>query len=44
MIDAYVYRVTNKITGQFYYGYRYKNQKLNLKMIFGLHILHLQTA
>ena len=28
MFEAYVYRVTNTITGQFYYGYRYKNQTL----------------
>lgn len=31
MIDSYTYRVTNKVTGQFYYGYRYKNQKLNIE-------------
>lgn len=31
MIDAYVYCVTNNITGQFYYGYRYKNQKLKIE-------------
>jgi len=30
MIEAYVYRVTNNVTGQFYYGYRYKNQKLGI--------------
>lgn len=31
MTDAYVYRVTNTITKQFYYGYRYKNQTLGIK-------------
>jgi hypothetical protein len=31
MIDAYVYRITNKITGQFYHGYRYKNQTLGIE-------------
>jgi hypothetical protein len=30
MIDAYVYLVTNKLTGQFYYGYRYRNQTLGI--------------
>ena len=30
MIDAYVYKITNTVTGEFYYGYRYKNQKLGL--------------
>lgn len=30
MIDAYVYRVTNTVTGEFYYGYRYRNQTLNI--------------
>lgn len=30
MFEAYVYRVTNTITGQFYYGYRYKNQTLGI--------------
>ena len=29
-IPAYVYKITNTITGEFYYGYRYKNIKLNL--------------
>lgn len=31
MIDAYVYRITNKITNEFYYGYRYKNQSLGIQ-------------
>lgn len=31
MIDAYVYRVTNKITGEFYHGYRYRNQTLGIE-------------
>lgn len=30
MFEAYVYRVTNTITSQFYYGYRYKNQTLGI--------------
>ena len=30
MIDAYVYKITNIITNEFYYGYRYKNQKLGV--------------
>lgn len=30
MIESYVYRVTNNITGQFYYGYRYRNQTLGI--------------
>jgi len=30
MLEAYVYRVKNNITGQFYYGYRYRNQKLGI--------------
>jgi ribosomal protein S27AE len=30
MIDAYVYTITNKITGEFYHGYRYKNQTLGI--------------
>lgn len=30
MIDAYVYRVTNKLTGEFYHGYRYQNQTLGI--------------
>ena len=30
MIDAYVYKITNTVTGEFYYGYRYKNQKLGI--------------
>ena len=30
MIDAYVYQIINKITGEFYYGYRYKNQTLSI--------------
>ena len=30
MIDAYVYKITNKITNEFYYGYRYKNQSLGI--------------
>lgn len=30
MIDAYVYRVTNKLTGEFYHGYRYHNQTLGI--------------
>ena len=28
-INAYVYKITNIITGEFYHGYRYKNIKLN---------------
>lgn len=31
MIDAYVYRITNKITGEFYHGYRYRNQTLGIE-------------
>lgn len=30
MIDAYVYTITNKITGEFYHGYRYRNQTLGI--------------
>lgn len=30
MIAAYVYTITNKITGEFYHGYRYKNQTLGV--------------
>jgi hypothetical protein len=30
MIDAYVYTITNKITGEFYHGYRYRNQTLDI--------------
>ena len=30
MIDAYVYKITNTVTGEFYYGYRYRNQKLGI--------------
>lgn len=30
MIDAYVYKITNTITNEFYYGYRYKNQSMGL--------------
>jgi hypothetical protein len=30
MIAAYVYTITNTITGEFYHGYRYKNQKLGI--------------
>lgn len=26
--NAYVYKVTNRVTGEFYVGYRYRNQKL----------------
>lgn len=29
MTDAYVYKITNKVTGEFYHGYRYRNQTLN---------------
>lgn len=28
--NAYVYKITNKITNEFYIGYRYKNQVLNI--------------
>lgn len=31
MIDAYVYLITNKITNEFYYGYRYRNQTLGIE-------------
>lgn len=31
MINAYVYRITNLVTGQFYYGYRYQNQRLGIE-------------
>jgi hypothetical protein len=31
MINAYVYRIVNKKTNQFYYGYRYKNQRLGIR-------------
>ena len=30
MTNAYVYRITNTVTQEFYYGYRYRNQKLKL--------------
>jgi hypothetical protein len=30
MIDAYVYTITNKLTGEFYHGYRYRNQTLGI--------------
>jgi hypothetical protein len=30
MIAAYVYTITNKITGEFYHGYRYRNQTLGI--------------
>jgi hypothetical protein len=30
MIAAYVYTITNNITGEFYHGYRYKNQTLGI--------------
>jgi ribosomal protein S27AE len=30
MIDAYVYTITNKLTGEFYHGYRYRNQSLGI--------------
>lgn len=30
MINSYVYKVTNKLTNQFYIGFRFKNKKLNL--------------
>lgn len=30
MINAYVYTITNKITGEFYHGYRYRNQTLGI--------------
>lgn len=30
MVEAYVYRVTNKLTGEFYYGYRYRNKTLGI--------------
>lgn len=29
MVNAYVYKVTNTVTGQYYFGYRYRNQKNN---------------
>jgi hypothetical protein len=29
--DAYVYKIINTITNEFYIGYRYRNQKLNRK-------------
>lgn len=29
-INAYVYKITNNVTGEFYIGYRYRNQKLKL--------------
>ncbi len=29
MVNAYVYKVTNTNTGQYYFGYRYANQKSN---------------
>jgi len=31
MVDAYVYQITNKITGEIYYGYRYRNQTLEIE-------------
>ena len=31
MIEAYVYRITNNITNQFYFGYRYRNQTLGVE-------------
>lgn len=31
MIEAYVYRITNNITNQFYFGYRYRNQTLEIE-------------
>ena len=30
MIAAYVYTITNTITGEFYHGYRYRNQTLGI--------------
>lgn len=30
MTNAYVYKITNKLTGQFYIGYRSRNQTLNI--------------
>jgi hypothetical protein len=30
MTNAYVYKITNNITNEFYYGYRYKNQSLKI--------------
>lgn len=30
MTNAYVYRITNTVTQEFYYGYRYRNQKLEI--------------
>jgi hypothetical protein len=30
MIESYVYKITNTVTGEFYYGYRHKNQKLGI--------------
>ena len=30
MINSYVYTITNKLTGEFYHGYRYRNQTLGI--------------
>ena len=44
MIDAYVYKITNKITSEFYYGYRYKNQTLGLTPEHDLWIIYFTSS
>ena len=44
MIDAYVYKVTNKITSEFYYGYRYKNQTLGITPEYDLWIIYFTSS
>lgn len=44
MINAYVYKVTNKIDNTFYFGYRYRNQTLKRKPIDDLWIEYFTSS
>ena len=44
MVNAYVYTITNKITGEFYHGYRYRNQTLGVKPLADLWINYFTSS